>query len=336
MGNYPHSFFCIDFWVQMRLSLWEFKSNLNFGNDLEMEKKSDFLIRGLVDKLNIRFSFVDTTATVTEGILTHTTDPLSGLIFGKALTVGALVTPLLNEKENYSIKWDYEGMLDSIILEVNGKAEIRAIPKETMLMDRVDTNEELYGENGMVSMVKSQAGKILNSGLSPAGLLDVCDDISFFMATSDQIETEFVTANLFNPDPTAPVKIFGGMMIQALPGCDLEKFEVLRNNLKSGDVATILKDKETPVEKKLWKLIETFVGDGSTYSEINEKYGVSYEFSHSPVYKCPCSREKMQAAMTVMKNEELIEMFDANEEPKITCQFCKSSYTFKREDFDLN
>jgi len=301
-----------------------------------MGNKSDFLIRGVIGGLNIRFSFVETTATVTEAIIVHSADPLCALTFGKALTIGTLISPLLNGDEKYSIKWEYEGLLGSILVDVNSKCEVRGIPKETMIMDRVETNDELYGENGQITMIKADNGKILNSGTSAAGLLDIGDDISFYMATSDQLETEFLTSASFNPDPEHPVKMFAGLMIQALPDCDLEKFDELRSNIQLGNGINVLDAKDLPVEKKLWKLIETIVGEKISYSEIDEKYGVSYEFSNSPAYVCPCNRDKMKAAVMLLDKPELMEIFDNNEEPRITCQFCNTKYVFSKDEFDLD
>ena len=301
-----------------------------------MDNTSDFLIRGVINELNVRFTFVETTATVTEAIMVHSADPLCALTFGKAITVGALIAPLLNGDEKYSIKWEYEGLLGSIVVDVNSKCDVRGIPKETMLMDRVGTNEELYGDNGQISLIKADNGRILNSGTSAAGLLDISDDISFYMATSDQLETEFLTAAGFNPDPEHPVKMFAGFMIQAMPDCDLEQFDEFRTNMQLGSAVTILAAKDMPVEKKLWKLLETVIGNNMSYPEIDQNFGVSYEFSSSPSYSCPCNRDKMKAAVLLLGKPELKEIFEANGETKITCQFCNTKYVFGADEFDLS
>ena len=112
-----------------------------------MGNKSDFLIRGVISGLNIRFSFVETTATVTEAIMVHSADPLCALTFGKALTIGTLISPLLNGNEKYSIKWEYEGLLGSILVDVNSDCEVRGIPKETMIMFVLSNQYRIMAEN---------------------------------------------------------------------------------------------------------------------------------------------------------------------------------------------
>ena len=300
-----------------------------------MKKNLDYLIRGLIKKLNIRFSFVETSSTVADAIRIHSADPLSALVFGKSLTVAALMSPLLNGEEKYSLKWEYSGLLGSIIADVNADCDVRGIPKETVLMDKVATNEELYGDSGTITLIKAENGKILNSGTAPAGLLEVADDIAFFMATSDQIETEFLISSSFNPDPENPVNIFAGLMIQAMPGCDLKEFDKLRENLQLGNAMSVLNAKDIPVEKKLLTLISSILGEDMPLNELKEKYSVSYDFAPSPSYTCSCSREKMKAAIMLLEKDEIREMFEKNEHPKIVCQFCKTEYTFGPEEFSL-
>jgi len=120
-----------------------------------------------------------------------------------------------------------------------------------------------------------------------------------------------------------------------MPGCDLERFDELRNNIQLGNGIEVLNTKDMPVEKKLWKLLETIVGENLSFSEINDKYGVSYEFSHSPVYSCPCSRDKMKSAIMLLEKDELKEIFEQNDKPKMTCQFCNTSYQFEQDEFDF-
>jgi len=139
----------------------------------------------------------------------------------------------------------------------------------------------------------------------------------------------------FNPDPEHPVRMAAGLMIQALPDCDLEMFDEMRNNMQLGDAGSVLESKDLPVEKKLWQLIEVVVGGRMSYVDIKEKYGVSYEFAESPVYKCSCSRDKMRAAVMLLEKDELREIFENEESPKVSCQFCKTDYTFTEDDFDL-
>lgn len=298
-------------------------------------KNRDFLIRGLFKNLNIRFAFTETTNTVNEGILTHSCSPVAGELFGKALTVAALLNPLLNENEKYSIKWEYSGLISNILVDVTHLNEIRGVVAQPLLSVSRESFQELYGEDGIITMMKFEDSKILNSGTAKAAMLDICEDISFFMSTSDQLESEFSAYFKFKPDPESPVKIFSGIMLQEMPNVNLDKLEEFRHNLKSEKVAAIMQSSDLPSEEKLWKIVEALDNSGDLYSELKKRDKISYTFAPSPIYKCSCSVDKMKQAVMTLKKEEIKSILEKEGEIKITCHFCNKHYLFKKSDFNL-
>ncbi len=287
--------------------------------------KSDFLIRGTFKKEEIRFSFAETTCTVTEGIKIHDTDPVASRIFAEALTSAALLSPLLDGNEKYSIRWEYpHGELQGIIADVNATNNIRGFIKQPYLMDKNQNEDEIFGkQDGFVAITKSKNGKILNSGKSRAGLANPAADAAFFFSVSDQIETEITVAISFNSDPANPVKRCCGMMLQAMPGCDLKLLETYRDQMNTEKFRELLL-KEMPLEKQLWALLEFVSG---------EKNNSVYEFGASPGYICSCNQERMKQALATLGKDELEKIFQASHmSPKITCQFCHKNYSFKKND----
>lgn len=287
--------------------------------------ETDFLIRGLLKKEKIRFSFADTTSTVTKGIKIHDTDPVASKIFAEALTSAALLSPLLNEAERYSIRWEYpHGALQGIIADVDAANNVRGLIKQPYLIDKTQNEDDIFGkQDGFVAITKSQNGKILNSGKSRAGLANPAADAGFFFSVSDQVETELVVASSFNPTPGNPVKRCCGLMLQAMPGCDLELLETYRNHMNSDEFRKLLL-KEMPIEKQLWTLLEFIT---------KEKNDSVYEFGASPDFMCSCSQTRMKEALTTLSKADLEKIFEQSDTtPKITCQFCHKQYTFKKSD----
>jgi molecular chaperone Hsp33 len=298
-------------------------------------ENSDFLIRGIIKPLKARFSFAETTSTVSRGILLHNTDPVSAYIFGRALTVAALSSPLLNEDEKYSLRWDYEGKLSTLVVDTDSECNVRGIPKEPNLMAIAETEEDVYGNEGKITLIKSKNGKILNSGTGKTALMDIVEDAAFFFSVSDQIETEMSVGISFNKDPENPVNICAGFMLQAMPECDLEEFEKVREELNKTTFYNILESKKIQEEKKLWKLLEILKGNqkGFSYDKINEY--ASYEFASTPSYTCQCSQEKMKQAVKVLEEKDIEDIFKEKDELKIKCEFCKQEYSFKKSDFSV-
>lgn len=197
-------------------------------------------------------------------------------------------------------------------------------------MDKAESEDDIFGEgDGRLTVIKSTDGKILNSGETRASLADPANDIAFFFSISDQIETEIAVAELFKPSPEDPVKIFSGLMIQAMPDCDLHLFEEYRKRINDKAFRSIMIDSEMPVEKKLWTLLAYMAGHNSTESEQENAF---YEFGASPGFRCSCTREKMKLAMQVLEKDDLTKLYDENPDPGIVCQFCRKHYHFKKDE----
>lgn len=289
------------------------------------EQAVDYLIRGTIDKLNVRFMLADTSNTVEMCIKLHDTDPVASFVFARCLTVAALTVPLLEEEEKYSLRWRYDGAISTILADADASCHLRGIPSAGCLMEAKDV-KALYGEEGVISVMKSENGKILNSGQAPAAMLDVVDDIAFFFSTSDQIETEIKALVGFNADPESPVAISAGFMIQALPGCDLLEFDKLRRRMREDDFNSILASESIAEEVKLKQIVKCVTGDGNA--------SFDFQFSDQPRYKCSCDVEKMKTAIKTLPQNEIDEIFAKNAKPEIKCHFCNKKYSFTREELE--
>jgi len=297
---------------------------------------SDFLVRGVINKLNIRFVFADTKKCINDAVLLHDTDPVSSHYYGRALTTAILISPLLEGYEKYSLTWSYQGVMNSIVADVSSKSEVRGIIKTPHLMNMIENERDIYGKEGKVSLIKSKNGKVLNSGMTNAGLLDVSGDIAMFFCMSDQIETEIETYISFNKETNNPIEIATGAMLQAMPDCDLLVFDKIRERIKLKSFKDILKNKKLPIEKKIWLLCENILDNGeSSYEELNEKYSIKYFFSDTPQYKCLCSYEKFKMSIYTLGKVELEQIFKEQENIKVRCEFCTKEYKFEEKDINL-
>ena len=289
----------------------------------------NFLMRGVIKPLNARYTFVNTVSLVAEAIKRHDLDPISSIFLSQSLTAGALVSPLLEGAEEYTLRWDYAGALGTIIVNLNGRNEVRGYIQNPHLANTTHDRNALFGEAGSISVVKSLEGKILNSGAAEAGLLDVTEDLGFFFSTSDQLETQIVGDIKFNTSPAQPVKASAGFMLQAMPDCDLTAFDIKRQYILEPQFLDTLLDSALAKEERLTALFQLIDADWSTAD-----YTVTE--STAPEYRCKCSYEKMLNAVKLLDKIELIEMFKTNNAPKICCQFCGNEYNFTPADFDLN
>ena len=304
-----------------------------------MEMEQDCLIRGLHSFLNVRVVWAETTNLVNAGITTHDTDPAAAIAFANALGAAAAAAAMLDESERFSIRYEYPGTLKGMIVEAADDGSVRGVPFVPHPMDEGCTDlGELYGDkDGMIYVTRSNPqGKILNSGQTKAPLADPANDLGFFFCVSNQLETEIRTWLEFQSDPQRPVKRMSVLMLQAMPGCDLEQFSLLRNTIHGAAANEIQQklDIFNDPEKAMKELIAALAYTANIEDVDAEK--AVFTIGVKPHWQCRCSMETMRRAMTVLGEKDLKQLFEERPEPEIKCNFCRRSYKFKRDDFFIN
>ena len=284
----------------------------------------DFVYRGILRDADVRFVYAVCSDLCNEVVRRHNCDPLASHVLCRALGTSALTIPLLNPKERYTLRWNYAGAVKSVVVEAWGDGRVRGFITPPNLYEYVETEQQIHGESGTVTVVKGTAEETLNTGTGQAGLLDVVDDLAFFFSASDQVETGMAVMVGFRPDPDAPVSLCQGFMIQALPNCDLELFERLRQRLASPACRELLAGAPR-IDNHFERLVQVLVED-----ELPAVF--SLDEGAEPRFSCTCSHERMRDVLGAMGREELAQAAAQNETLKLTCHFCSSHYEMTPAD----
>lgn len=283
--------------------------------------KKDFMLRGVFKEHAVRFAFGNFGQLVETGILKHDTDPLSARLLGQALISGALATVLLDEKEKYAVRFEYDGPAKGILLDISAAGAVRGFIRHPHLMTETGDPDEACGEECVISVTKSVEGKVLNSGQIKSAFISPETVLSCFFSLSDQIETEIGSALFFCADPGAPVECACGMMLQALPDCDLAYFTKLREKLISPEAWPFLSAIDLAPEKQLADLAAFLCGTSSV--QLETAWGIT------PRFECPCSPQKLwQTARTMLGEEDFRKLLSENPSPTIRCQFCNTEHRY--------
>jgi molecular chaperone Hsp33 len=62
------------------------------------------------------------------------------------------------------------------------------------------------------------------------------------------------------------------------------------------------------------------------------EFGLVIASEREPVYRCDCSRERIERALISTGTEELRSMMEEDHGAGVTCRFCDKIYTFTEED----
>lgn len=171
------------------------------------------------------------------------------------------------------------------------------------------------GRNGTLSVVKDLGLKEPYSGQVPIVSGEIAEDITSYLAISEQIPSVCALGVLVNPDLT--VANAGGYLIQLLPFAPESAIDVIENNIKNLSSVTQLYSKGMTVDEIALKTLE------GLEPNILDDFEVKY--------KCDCSRERVERALQSIGEKDLREMAQ-EPETEVKCHFCDKAYKFTSED----
>lgn len=280
----------------------------------------DLLIKGQFKGLDIAFTGAVTARTVNEVVLLHNCNPVAAHILGRALTGALLSAAILPEGQRLNVCWNYKGILRTVLVDAGQDGSVRGFISPPQLDLEDDDLMKLYGDIGDLQVVRSDNdGTVLNSGTAPVALHDVVKDLAYFHCISDQVETGLSAMIGFNADSENPVRLCRGWMLQALPGCDLERFERLRRRMDEPAFRNLLGRMDEP--DCYFETIAIALADQEPDFE-----GLHMNTGPAPKFFCPCSREKMAAVVRSIPIPDRMEMVQNQQSARVQCQFCNRHY----------
>ena len=171
------------------------------------------------------------------------------------------------------------------------------------------------GRNGTLSVVKDLGLKEPYSGQVPIVSGEIAEDITSYLAVSEQIPSVCALGVLVNPDLT--VANAGGYLIQLLPFAPERAIDVIEQNIKGLQSVTQLYSQGMTVDEIALKTLE------GLEPNILDDFEVSY--------KCDCSRDRVERALQSIGEADLLDMAK-DEFTEVKCHFCDKVYRFSSHE----
>lgn len=269
----------------------------------------------------VRMAAIDATEIVSEVQLLQKMMPVATMGVGKAMVGALLLASQLKEQQKIGLLFRGNGSLKSIYVEADYEGHVRAYTpnpqyeppdykKSSLLKDALG--------NGTLSVSRHtpfQKQPFLGTVELVSG--EIGDDIAHYLHQSHQIRS-VVSLGIFL-DEYGKVKKAGGVIIEIMPGVDEKIVDLIQRNTD---------DFKPSVSKIL------MAGGGASDLVLPFMTNIDYtELDHNvhAKYFCPCTEERVSAALEVLGVADLQDMVDKKEEPEITCQMCGKPYIFKTE-----
>lgn len=281
-----------------------------------------YLVRMISVDGTLTVMAADTTDIVSEMQKIHNTSKVCSAALGRALTAACLMGSVLKGKDDtVTVRFNGNGKAGSVIAVSDSEGNVRGCIGEPRVDLPLNSKGKLdvasaIGTNGFLTVIKDLGLKEPYVGQVPIVTGEIAEDITSYFAISEQIPTVCGLGVLVNPE-TEEILCSGGFIVQLLPTAD--------------------DDTITKVEKCIEKIepVTTMLAKGMTPDQICRTVLDGFELeildTASPVYRCNCSKKRVEAALISTGETALREMAE-DEQTEVTCHFCNKKYIFTPEE----
>lgn len=275
------------------------------------------IVRAISADASVVCSAIDGRDIVSEIERIHKTSAVVTAGLGR-LTMGASLMGfgLKGEKDTVTVRINGNGPCGSMIAVSDSFGNVKSYVQNPVVEIPLNKYGKLdvrgaVGTDGVLSVVKDLGLKEPYVGQVPIVSGEIAEDITNYLATSEQVPTACALGVLVNPDLT--VKQAGGYLVEILPFAKDELIDRIEKNINSLPSVTTMMEQGMNCEDIAMKVLEGL--DPNVLDDFKVEY------------KCDCSRERVEQALISIGEKDLREMSE-DEFTEVNCHFCGKNYKF--------
>ncbi len=269
----------------------------------------------------VRAIVADTTGMVEEARKIHNTTPVCTAALGRTLTaVSMMGAQLKAEKGSVTLQIRGDGPAGAIVAVADHLGNARgyivnpAVELPLNAVGKLDVAGAV-GRDGYINVIKDLGMKEPYAGTTPIVSGEIAEDITNYLATSEQVPAACALGVLVDRDRS--VLASGGYILELMPGVGEEAVSRIEKALgEVRPISAMLADGMDP-RQVLAAILPGF--DMQVLAE--EKIG----------FVCNCSEQRVLRALVSLGREELGRLIEEQETVETGCQFCGKTYRFSRE-----
>lgn len=144
---------------------------------------------------------------------------------------------------------------------------------------------------------------------------EIAEDFTRYFVESEQVPSAAGLGVLVDTDHS--IRAAGGFLVQLMPGAPDGLIEKLEDNIFYMDALTTILDEDGPE---------------AVLDQVMKELSPRVVEQHAADYRCPCSRERLRAALGTIGREALLELAAEEQDAEVDCQFCRKQYRFSPEE----
>lgn len=282
----------------------------------------DHMVRALALDGQVRLTAIRTTDLVSEAREIHDLSPLSTVALGRFMTgLELMAMDLKNESDEITGIIKCEGELGGMTVVVKQNGDVKGFVQNSKVPSyfkeddahKFDVHRAV--QNGVLTIIKSQAGANPYSGSVHLVSGEIAEDLTYYMASSEQIPTILGLGVLLDSNG---VKHSGGYLVQPMPGASEEVLTYLEQRISAfPDVSYLMEEGFNPAQ-----ILDLFIGDPEIdYLEVK------------PVrYQCDCNKDRISRALATLSKNDLDELAEEGKDVEVHCEFCNTDYVFSVDE----
>ena len=269
----------------------------------------------------IKMAVISARDTVEQAREIHRCSPTASAALGRTLCAASLLGEAMKEDQaSLTIRINGGGPIGSVVAVSDHEGCVRGYVDQPSVDPPRRPDGKLnvgaaVGRDGLLTVSRDLGLKEPYIGSVELVSGEIAEDLTSYLLASDQVPSACALGVLVDTDGS--IRAAGGFLVQLMPGAPEDLIGRLEDNIFLMDQLTTVLDED---------------GDEAVFSQVLKGFDFHLVSERPICYRCSCSRERVEGALSVIDPAELNEMIEENKVFSVDCQFCGNHYSFDRDD----
>ena len=247
----------------------------------------------------------------------HGLSPTACAALGRTLCAASLLGQAMKEEDaSLTIRINGGGPIGSVVAVSDSAGNMRGYvdAPRCELPLRADGKLDVggaVGRDGMLTVSRDLGLREPYIGSVALVSGEIAEDMTAYLLESEQVPSACALGVLVDTDRT--IRAAGGFLVQLMPGADASLIDRLEENIFLMDQLTTVLDQD---------------GERALFEQVLKGFDWHDVGAYPVAYRCPCTRERVERALTVIEPQELGEIAAEGKDVSVSCQFCDRVYVF--------
>lgn len=290
-----------------------------------MTTSHDYLVRATALDERVRAFALDATGVVRELQRRHDTHPAVTAALGRTAMGALLLSAATLKEEDQVLTVDVrgDGPVRRVLATANGRGEVRGLVGNPHVHAESRDGKlnvgGVVGTEGYLAVTRDLGMRETYRGMVELVSGEIGEDLAYYLAKSEQTPSAVGIGVFVMPDLS--VEAAGGYLVQLLPGLSDDEIGGIERRIASLPHPTALLREGTTPEQMLDRIFP----DGWVSGGRQEL-----------AFRCPCSRERFEAAIVSLGHQEVRRIIDEEDQPftEVVCHFCNEAYHFSPAEME--